>query len=161
CYLEGKTHEQAAQELGWSKGTVAGRLSRARELLGKRLARRGVTFPGGALAAGLSAGAAEAAECGRRVGALIGVLRGPAAGTAGAPVAAALAEGVLRTMFWTKTVWTALVVLAVGLAGLGAGWWAGRPVQGEATAAAEEPQRRPEAREARADDPFQQEMETR
>jgi len=39
CYLEGKTQEEAAQELGWTKGTVSTRLIRARQLLGRRLRR--------------------------------------------------------------------------------------------------------------------------
>jgi RNA polymerase sigma factor (sigma-70 family) len=37
CYLEGKTNEQAAEQLGCPKGTVLSRLSRARERLRKRL----------------------------------------------------------------------------------------------------------------------------
>ena len=42
CYLEGLTHEGAAEQLGWPVGTVRGRLARARDLLRARLTRRGV-----------------------------------------------------------------------------------------------------------------------
>jgi RNA polymerase sigma factor (sigma-70 family) len=40
CYLEGKTNEEAARQLQWPIGTLKIRLSRARELLRSRLARR-------------------------------------------------------------------------------------------------------------------------
>lgn len=42
CDLEGLTHEQAADRLGWPVGTVKGRLSRARDTLKGRLTRRGL-----------------------------------------------------------------------------------------------------------------------
>ena len=46
CELEGRTLEEAAQLLGWPKGTVAGRLSRGRDLLRQRLSRRrGLLLP--------------------------------------------------------------------------------------------------------------------
>ena len=42
CHLEGLTCEAAACQLGWPVGTVKSRLSRGRELLLRRLIRRGV-----------------------------------------------------------------------------------------------------------------------
>ncbi len=49
CYFEGLSHEEAAHRLGCPIGTVKGRLARAREMLRKRLVRRGVAMPGGEL----------------------------------------------------------------------------------------------------------------
>jgi RNA polymerase sigma factor (sigma-70 family) len=60
CYLEGKTHEQAAQEMAWPKSSVAARLKRGCELLRQRLSQRGIVLPAGALAALLADQAAEA-----------------------------------------------------------------------------------------------------
>jgi RNA polymerase sigma factor (sigma-70 family) len=42
CYLEGKTQEEAARLLGWTKNRVRGRLERGRERLRGRLTRRGL-----------------------------------------------------------------------------------------------------------------------
>jgi RNA polymerase sigma-70 factor (ECF subfamily) len=47
CYLEGKTQEQAAQELGWPTGSMSRRMNRARDLLHERLARRGLALSSG------------------------------------------------------------------------------------------------------------------
>src|SRR5206468_7345036 len=51
CDLEGKTRGEAARQLAVPEGTVAGRLARARAMLAKRLAQRGVALSGGGLAA--------------------------------------------------------------------------------------------------------------
>jgi RNA polymerase sigma-70 factor (ECF subfamily) len=42
CYLEGKTNEQAARELGWPAGSMSRRLEKARRLLRERLVDRGL-----------------------------------------------------------------------------------------------------------------------
>jgi RNA polymerase sigma factor (sigma-70 family) len=61
CYLEGKTNEEAARQLGWPTGSISGRLARAREMLRKRLVRRGLALSVGAFAMLLSKNAAAAA----------------------------------------------------------------------------------------------------
>ncbi|HKB04338.1 MAG TPA: sigma-70 family RNA polymerase sigma factor [Gemmataceae bacterium] len=64
CYLEGLTNEAAAQRLGWPTGSMSYRLARGRELLKRRLTRRGVCFAAFPVALGLTdqASAAEVPE---------------------------------------------------------------------------------------------------
>jgi RNA polymerase sigma factor (sigma-70 family) len=57
CYLEGKTQNEAARQLGWSGGELRGRLIRGRELLRRRLRRRGLALSVLLLAAGPAPGA--------------------------------------------------------------------------------------------------------
>jgi RNA polymerase sigma factor (sigma-70 family) len=165
CYLEAKTHEEAALELGWSKGTVAGRLARAKELLQRRLVRRGVTLSVTTLAAELSVGMASAACWSRRITLLLQGLREMATNESTAsgllsPGAIALAEGVFTTMFWTKMKWIAVVALFVGITGVTAGFWTARPGGTRATETATERQPgdeetgRVERKPARAEDPL-------
>ncbi len=120
CFFEGKTHEEAAKQLGWPRGTVAGRLARARDLLRRRLLRRGVTLTLSALLTALAARSAQAALTGL-VDSVIQTARLVAAGQTAAAVSphvAALAEGVLQTMYWTKTKFAVIVLF---LASLGPG----------------------------------------
>jgi RNA polymerase sigma factor (sigma-70 family) len=58
CYLEGQTHEEAAEALCWPVGTVKGRLARARALLQTRLGHRGLAVPATFCVAALSQGTA-------------------------------------------------------------------------------------------------------
>jgi RNA polymerase sigma factor (sigma-70 family) len=125
-YLEGKTVPQVAQGLGWTPGTVAGRLARARERLRAGLTRRGVTLTAATLAAALSqqAGAgvlpATLVKSAVKVTTLF-VLGHAAVPGAVAPKAAALAKAVLHAMLLTKLKVAAGVLLAVAVTATGAG----------------------------------------
>src|SRR5579875_1534214 len=118
CYLEGKSNAEAARELGCRLGTIYSRLSRGRELLRQRLKRRGVSLPVAALTAGLTAQAAEAAPAISLVRAAAQAalaFAGPSA-AAVSPRVAALAEGVLRTMFVTKLKIATVMMFVVSVA---------------------------------------------
>jgi RNA polymerase sigma factor (sigma-70 family) len=122
CYFEGVTHEQAAARLGWPIGTVKGRLARARDLLRKRLGRRGVTLSAPALASRLAlpdlrtfvSDSLQYAtlKAARAVGGTTGgsIL---SASTISLPVAN-LTQGVLRAMITTHVKAIAVVLLVAG-----------------------------------------------
>jgi RNA polymerase sigma factor (sigma-70 family) len=116
CCLEGHTQEEAARMLGWTPGSVRGRLERGRRRLHDRLARRGLT-----LAAGLAA--VEVSRAGAAGGVpsplLRTTVRAVARGTIGAR-AAALAEGTLRGMS-LASMKTAALALTVAVALIGGG----------------------------------------
>jgi serpin B len=125
CYFDGQTHDQAAARLGWPVGTVRTRLSRGRDLLHRRLVRRGVTLSAAALTTALSqavaTGAVPVALSEGTLKAVMLVAAGDAA-TAGIPATVtSLVQGVLRTMFLSKFKPLVAVVLLGGVLGLGLG----------------------------------------
>jgi RNA polymerase sigma factor (sigma-70 family) len=100
CDLEGLTRKEAAARLGWSDGEVAGRLTRGRELLARRLARCGLSIPVVGLASG-SALAGVPSELLRST-VRIGILVNQGAASAAPAHLACLTEGVMKTMLLTK-----------------------------------------------------------
>ena len=125
CGLEGMTHAQAGKSLGWPVGTVAGRLSRGREMLRSRLERRGVVAPGAALPALLVADSAPACVPPQLVSASVrSAVAMFMAGQSAPPdipaTVAALMRGVLNKMLvhrvLTQSVLAAVAALALGSA---------------------------------------------
>ena len=122
CYFEGLTHDEAASRMGCPLGTVKGRLSRARDLLRRRLTRRGVALSAAALASQLTAPHAQAAvpaalELATTRAALSLISSAGASLAWGSSISipvTALAEGVLQTMIWNQVRFTAASLLLAG-----------------------------------------------
>jgi RNA polymerase sigma factor (sigma-70 family) len=114
CYLEGKTNDEAARHLGWPKGTVAIRLSRARDVLRGRLTRRGL-----AMSAGLALAAPGKEALAAVPASLVTITIQAAVGGAVTAPVAALVKEVVQAMFWRKIKNCMLVVLVLGSIGLG------------------------------------------
>ncbi len=124
CCLEGLGGDEAARGLGCSLSTLRRRLSRGRELLRVRLARRGVMLSGATISAALLAqGAAPAAIHCDPSSALRAVYR-PATGhpaPAAPGRAVALAEQAARGMLKTKLRSAAALLLTLAVLAAGAG----------------------------------------
>jgi len=112
CELEGKSHKEAARQLGWPEGTLAGRLSRARLLLARRMARHGAALSVAAIP--LSPAAVSTALAASTVKAAVAY----GAGRVLVPAnVIALAEGALRTMLISKLKAALAVVFVVASVG--------------------------------------------
>jgi RNA polymerase sigma factor (sigma-70 family) len=123
CYLQGKTQDEAAVELGLPKGTLKGRLERGRALLQAKLVRRGLgpgvvltlaAWPAATKVAGLSPPLVSAT-----VKTATSFAAGKAAISGVSPSVAALSEGMVKAMFIRKLQIAAILLLA--LAGSGTG----------------------------------------
>jgi len=121
CYLEGKTRDEAAVQLGWSPGSVKGRLERGRELLRIRLAGRGLTVSA-VLCASLLPQSADAAVPVSLAANTLQAATGFVGGTAGviAPNVLSLAQGVIQAMVFTKIKIMGVLMVGVSLLTLGA-----------------------------------------
>ncbi len=128
CYFEGLSHEEAAARLGCPIGTVKGRLSRARDLLRRRLVSRGVTLSASAVAAHLAGADLRAAVPESLKYAALKAARSVATTAGGSIVTATsvslpvatLTHGVLRAMIITQARAIAIPLLVAGIVTTGA-----------------------------------------
>jgi RNA polymerase sigma factor (sigma-70 family) len=124
CVLNGKTERAAAAELGVKEGTLSWRVTRARQRLRKQLTRRGIQLSALLGALSLAQVGSRAAVPAALARSTIGLGLSVAAGEPAAAIpshVAALAAGVTRAMFLTKTKIAAALLLAAGLFAAGAG----------------------------------------
>jgi RNA polymerase sigma factor (sigma-70 family) len=155
CGVEGLSQEEAARRLGWTPGSVRGRLERGRARLHARLLRRGLSLS--AVLGAAEVGRASAAALPAALG--LPTVRAAVAFTGGAGSAVpeissevlALAHKGLQAMYLWK--WkVALVLLVVsGVTGPGVAWLTRGPGATRPAVAAAEPGKEPPAAKSRAE----------
>jgi RNA polymerase sigma factor (sigma-70 family) len=128
CCLEGLSQEDAARQLGWTPGSVRGRLERGRKRLHRRLAGRGLGLLAALALVEVSRGAA-AGPGGELVAstarAAVAFASGDAAGACALPAeVAALAQGWLKEVTLAKVQFGFAWLLAVGAVTAGFAAWA-------------------------------------
>ena len=125
CHLEGKGHKEAAEQLGWPVGTLSGRLSRARRMLAKRLARGGF-----AVSAGRFAMLSLSYRCGESACISASLVNstvkfagtstvGPVTNSLVSAEVAGLAKGVMKAMMLSKIKFGMLFLFVAAAIGLG------------------------------------------
>jgi RNA polymerase sigma factor (sigma-70 family) len=119
CYLEGRTRDEAAKQLGWSLGTLKRRLEQGRGQLHDRLVRRGMSRSSALAAVELAQpNAPAAALVESALKAVVALASGKAKGVVSTQLIAWV-EGMLKAMFLTKVKMATAVVLALVVATAG------------------------------------------
>lgn len=135
CYWQGLTQEVAAAQLGCPLGTVRSRLARARKLLHRRLARRGLAPLAGMVAAAIDSASAPASPMSvvhrlapvapELVGSTIRAMTHVAAGNLTAQGVTAFSAFLVQRVLWSMTMFKissiAAAVAILGVVGVGAG----------------------------------------
>jgi RNA polymerase sigma factor (sigma-70 family) len=114
CDLGNASIKDAARQLGWPQGTLAGRLFRARKLLATRLARRGLAVAAGSLACH------EVASAGMPPSLVESAIKAASSQVVPTKVAP-LMQGVITAMLIAKLKTVAVVLVALTAVGVGGG----------------------------------------
>jgi RNA polymerase sigma factor (sigma-70 family) len=118
CCFEGKTYAEAARLLGWPEGTASARLSRARDILRRRLIQRGLALSA-IPATFLLEPTVDAAVPDTLVNTTARNALPFVNGQFDSTLAVLLAEGVLRNMVQSKLKMLAAATLVIALLGVG------------------------------------------
>ena len=147
CCLEGRSRDEAARQLGWTQSQVKGRLERGRDLLRRRLSRRGLDLGAILLATTSTAFGSIPATV------VLATIQAAPAFAAGQSIAAEivsskvtlLSEGVLQAMFLTKIKIVTALALMLGMLGMGSVLLPDRTATGQQISAEKAEEKREEA----------------
>jgi RNA polymerase sigma factor (sigma-70 family) len=139
-HLEGRSIEEAADQLGWSVGQFRGALFRGRRLLESRFRRRGLVLSAGLFVTAVSARAVPASLLDSTVACSLLFATNQSAPIGSIPAAAtALAQGALQAMFVTKLKIAVALAVMIGAIGLSVGIIGVRGLKANASGGAELP----------------------
>ena len=125
CYLEGRTQDEAARQLGWSLSTLRRRLEEGRELLKTRLIRHGTTLEAGLFAGFLAPSAVRTVLTREVRQAVINTAMASSQGVAVSASVLVLANGALRMSLIAKLLLCAAAVTVACATVAGAVWQLG------------------------------------
>jgi hypothetical protein len=148
CCLEGLSQEEAARRLGWTAGSLKGRLERGRAKLHTRLVRRGLTLAATLAAAevGRARSSPALAESLARAAVRFTAAVGAAPGGV-SPEVITLAHRGLQGMYPNKLKVALVLFVAAGATGTGLGWRRAGPGEAGQAAAAQPDAPDPAARD--------------
>jgi hypothetical protein len=121
CELEGRPRREVAGQLAIPEGTLSSRLAAARRLLALRLGSRGVTLSAPGLTALLSPALATACVSASLVQSTVKAAVGDLLAGTVSPSVAALAEGGMQAMSFSRIKVLAMVFCTLAAAGIAAG----------------------------------------